>query len=189
MQLYTKLSTMFTKRPMLGSITITSSGFLCGDIICQCIEHKYTEKKTFQWDMKRSLNFTTIGVVIGPFFHFMIPFVVSVFPGTGTKIALQRAVFGQIVFAPFASGLVLSLNTILDGGNMNSVRKRLQNDWFDVYIRQIFFFLPGQFINYWIIPMQYRVLWLNFIGFNWRIFLSYLVFSRNKNIDLKSETT
>merc|ERR1719499_2163835 len=173
---HSKALRMLYRHPLARSIGITTIGFAVSDTLCQFLEQKYStkiKKDGFIWNPIRTLKFTTIGFLFGPQFHYWIPFVTSLFPGHRTPVlALKRVCFDQAIFGTWATTFALSMTAVLDG---DDIKSKIREQWLPVYLRNCCIFPPGQFINYFLIPPQYRVLWLNGIGFIWRILLSYLV--------------
>eukprot|EP01084_Bolivina_argentea_P119133 211266_1 len=182
---YQQFTSLISRHPLLGSIVITTSGFFTGDYICQWIESRYRDKKKLIWNRQRSFNFTFIGFAMGPQFHYLVPFVARVIPGTGVITALKRAVFGQFILGPYGNSFVLSLDTILYGGDIEAIKQRLRNDFLTMWAFGCLVWVPGNFVCYWIIPPQFRVLFLNALGINWRVFMSYLV---NKKSDIETHS-
>ena len=172
---------------------ITTTGFCASDIICQGIEYKYGNKtnlhnnNAFVWDKPRTLKFTLIGFTFGPQFHYWIPFVSGLISGHGGKAAFKKVVIDQVGMGSWATIYVLSMKALMEGEGIKGAKMNVKQNFWDVYLRACCIFPPGQFINYLLIPPNYRVFWLNGIGFCWRIILSYLVYGNRQKQDLVNE--
>eukprot|EP01084_Bolivina_argentea_P098149 176421_1 len=178
---YSKQLHMTFKHPLARSIIITTTGFCVSDLICQSIEYKYgnqTQNTSFIWNKQRTFKFTLIGVMFGPQFHYWVPFVASLVPGHGPKVAFKRVCIDQLCMGSWATSFILSMSALLEGNDIKGIKTNLKDRFFEFYLRACCIFPPAQLINYWIIPPHYRVLWLNGIGFCWRIILSYLVYGK-----------
>merc|ERR1719474_949695 len=140
-------------------MAITTTGFAVSDVVCQCIEHKYSKRASFQWNHIRTAKFTTIGFLFGPQFHFWIPFVASLVPGGKHRTAaqaLKRALIDQTIMGTWATTFALSMTAILDGEDVEGIKSRIRSQWWPIYLRNCCIFPPGQFINFLFIPPQYR---------------------------------
>mmetsp|Transcript_34118 Transcript_34118/g.55620 ORF Transcript_34118/g.55620 Transcript_34118/m.55620 type:complete len:206 (+) Transcript_34118:23-640(+) len=171
------------KHPLAKSIMITTSGFGVSDIACQCIEYRMksrhgTAHSSFVWDKKRTVNFSIIGFLFGPQFHCWMPFVVKSIPGTTVEVTLKRVFVDQCVFSSWATVFVLCTSQILEGHGIRSGIQNVRDNFVDAYSKACCIFPPGQFINYFLIPPRYRVLWLNGIGFLWRVIVSYILYGK-----------
>lgn len=164
---------------------ITTTGFTVSDLICQAIEYKYgptskheNARRPFVWDKARTFKFSAIGFLFGPQFHYWVPFVAGLIPGHTPATALKRVIIDQALMGCWATSSVLFEKEILDGNGIQAGFNNIRLHFWEVYLKACCIFPPGQFINYLLIPPHYRVLWLNGIGFCWRIILSYLVYGK-----------
>eukprot|EP01084_Bolivina_argentea_P282780 484126_1 len=181
---YSKFMHSIFKYPLMESIGITTGGFFGSDLLCQIIEYKYKKENKFIWDKYRSFKFSVTGCMFGVQFYFWIPFVAQLFPGKGIRSAFKRVCFEASTFGPYSACFVISINAILDGYKLDGIKNRLNENWLNVWSAAVCVFGPGQLINYWLIPVQYRILFLNAIGFCWRVFLSYLLFGKKNQESL-----
>eukprot|EP01084_Bolivina_argentea_P113581 202392_1 len=175
---YSKQLHMTSKHPLARSIIITTTGFCVSDAICQSMEYKYSKKKRFIWDRTRTFKFTLIGFCFGPQFHYWVPFVSGLFHGHTPRVALKKVVFDQLFMGSWATTFVLGMNAWMEGKDIRGMKTNVKEKFLDIYLRACCIFPPGQFINYFLMPPHLRILWLNCVGFCWRIALSFLVYGR-----------
>ena len=96
-------------------------------------------------------------------------------PGTTTVSTLKRLFLDQSCFAPVFLTSFFSSALILDG-KADEIETKLKNDLGSTIIANYSVWVPAMFINFKYMPAQYQVLFSNFIGFFWNIYLSHATF-------------
>ena len=82
-------------------------------------------------------------------------------------------VVDQSLFAPWCICFVFTLNTFIDGGDLNKSKNRIKEQFLPTYMVNLSVWPITQLINFWLIPPQYRVLIANFVALWWNSYLSY----------------
>jgi len=96
-------------------------------------------------------------------------------PGVTTIATLKRLFLDQSCFAPVFLTSFFSSALVLDGKSDQIVNK-LKSDLGSTIIANYTVWVPSMFINFRFVPAQYQVLFSNFIGFFWNIYLSHATF-------------
>lgn len=87
----------------------------------------------------------------------------------GTMLA--RVALDQCVFAPVFIGVFLSSMATLEG---NPVREKLDKNYTTALTSNYMLWPFAQAINFKVVPLEHRVLFVNVISIGWNCYLSYL---------------
>eukprot|EP01084_Bolivina_argentea_P315310 546244_1 len=170
------ISTQLIRRPITMAIISTGALSFVGDIACQYIEHSLSdiENKKYKWNVKRSIRFGGVGMLLGPQLSFWYSTLATkIFIGETFSIALKRMCLDQSAFAPWCICFVFTLNTHIDGGNFTDSKNRIKDQFLTTYKVNLMVWPMTQLINFWLIPPQFRVLIANFVALWWNTYLSY----------------
>ncbi|KAE9551971.1 hypothetical protein FO519_004823 [Halicephalobus sp. NKZ332] len=148
------------------------SGALAGtsDVLCQ----KLIEKNE-RWDYQRTAKFAgLISCLIAPMSYKWFQFLERFLPGKDIKVALKRTALDQILGAPiFASIFLFNLNLLETKNIHNSVVKTSQL-LFPVMSTNYKIWPFIQLVNLSVIPIQYRVVMVQFCGLFWNMYISFV---------------
>ncbi len=176
-----KYDNLIHTRPILTKcITSAAIGFTA-DIICQVFFSEAFQKSKkladVTVDFRRTLHFTAIaGLLSAPVGHFWYRFIFKQIPGTTVGPVLKRLFFDQVIFAPVFLPFFFSLALTLEGKS-EKIPAKLENDLIPTLMSNYVLWLPAQFVNFKYVPTRYNVLFANFVGFFWSIYLSYACYS------------
>ncbi|KAM7188736.1 Mpv17 / PMP22 family domain containing protein [Naviculisporaceae sp. PSN 640] len=158
-------------RPLLTQAVTTAVLFGVGDVAAQ----QLVEKKGLKnHELPRTARMVGYGgVVFGPaattWFKLLQRHVN--FPSSPNKTMLARVALDQGVFAPTFIGIFLSSMAILEGG---SPREKLQSSYKECLTTNYFIWPFVQMVNFKLIPLEHRVLFVNVISLGWNCYLSFL---------------
>ncbi|CAM9156044.1 unnamed protein product [Scytosiphon promiscuus] len=126
-----------------------------------------------QIDLGRTLRFTLVGAAfLAPALHTWYGFLIRTLPGTALTTVVKRVALDQLVFTPVFLAGFLSTLMVLDG-NAAKVEQKLRADYTTTVVSNWGYWIPAQVINFRFVPPAYQVLFANFVGFFWNIYLSY----------------
>lgn len=91
--------------------------------------------------------------------------------GTPTTTMLARVAVDQGVFAPTFIGVFLSSMAVLEGG---SPREKLERSYKDALLTNWAIWPFVQMVNFKLVPLQHRLLFVNVISIGWNSYLSYI---------------
>lgn len=77
----------------------------------------------------------------------------------------------QGIFAPTFIGVFLSSMAVLEGG---SVREKLDRSYKDALLTNWAIWPFVQMVNFKLVPLQHRLLFVNVISIGWNCYLSFL---------------
>jgi protein Mpv17 len=82
-----------------------------------------------------------------------------------------RVAADQLVFAPVFIGVFLSSMALLEGG---SPRAKLRRSYKDALTANYMLWPAAQGVNFKLVPLEHRVLFVNVVSIGWNCYLSYL---------------
>lgn len=85
---------------------------------------------------------------------------------------LKRMVVDQALFAPFGLALMFSSLTLLEGGNFADVKEKLDKTYLTALKANYAVWPLVQFVNFSVMPLQYRLPFVSLVGIAWNAFLS-----------------
>ncbi|KAK4245910.1 hypothetical protein VTI28DRAFT_186 [Corynascus sepedonium] len=157
-------------RPLLTQAVTTSILFAVGDVTAQqLVDKKGVEKH----DLARTGRMALYGgVVFGPaaatWFRLLSRHVNL---RTPNATILARVACDQGIFAPTFIGVFLSSMAVLEGG---SVREKLDRSYKDALLTNWAIWPFVQMVNFKLVPLQHRLLFVNVISIGWNCYLSFL---------------
>eukprot|EP00752_Nemacystus_decipiens_P009188 g8208.t2 len=135
-------------------------------------------------DWGRTLRFTFVGAaVLAPSLHLWYGFLIRRLPGTAPATVVKRVALDQLLFAPVFLAGFLSTVMLLDG-KAAKIEHKLRADYTTTVVSNWGYWIPAQVVNFRFVAPVYQVLYANFVGFFWNIYLSY---QSNKKV-LKDST-
>ncbi|GLV34171.1 shams [Carabus blaptoides fortunei] len=159
----------------LLTTNIVSSGVLLGvgDLVQQEFEYR---KKLIpkRYDYERVWRMFLVGLAQGPMHHYFYKYLDKFLPkqnlnSVGKKILVDQFVASPLFIISFFYGMGL-----LEGKCYAECKEELRAKFVTVYAMDWFIWPPTQFINFYYLAPQYRVLYINFITMVYDIFLSYV---------------
>ncbi len=185
LSLFARYDNHLANRPLLTKCITSALIGLSADLLCQIVFSKEFAAKKYdeiKVDWRRTLQFTAIGgLFVAPVSHFWYGFILRTVPGTALVPVLKRLFLDQFCCAPIFLPCFFSLALTLEG-TPEAIPSKLQKDWFPTLLTNYVVWIPAQFINFKFNPPRFHVLFANFVGFFWSIYLSYSCY----NVDTQS---
>ncbi|ROW14704.1 hypothetical protein VPNG_03749 [Cytospora leucostoma] len=158
------------KRPLLTQAVTTGVLFGVGDVIAQ----QAVDKKGLKnHDIARTGRMAAYGgAVFGPaattWFKFLAK---NVNLKSNNATIAARVALDQGVFAPCAIAVFLSSMAVLEGG---SVKDKLEKNYTNALSTNYMVWPAAQAVNFKMVPLEHRVLFVNVISIGWNCYLSFL---------------
>mmetsp|Transcript_13871 Transcript_13871/g.28644 ORF Transcript_13871/g.28644 Transcript_13871/m.28644 type:complete len:252 (-) Transcript_13871:134-889(-) len=137
-----------------------------------------SEEESGGIDVARFVRFAVFGLVLqAPWNHFYYTLLDGAIPPTVepfTSTNLEKVVIDQFVQAPIFTVLIFVFLGLLEGKQMESIQKQLENDYQDTIVANWKLWVPATVVNIGFVPPILRVLFLNCVFFFWSIYLSLL---------------
>ncbi|GKT41671.1 protein sym-1 [Colletotrichum spaethianum] len=157
-------------RPLLTQSITTAVLFATGDITAQQLVDKRGLEKH---DLGRTARmFLYGGAIFGPIATNWFKFLQHniVLKNKNAEI-LARVAVDQGVFAPVMIGVFLSSMATLEGG---SVQEKLDKNYKTALTSNYMLWPFVQMVNFKLIPLHHRLLFVNVISIGWNSYLSFL---------------
>jgi protein Mpv17 len=148
------------------------------DVICQTVFPADEKSKNLpvldRIDWKRSFNFTLLNAfLMSTCSHYWYDFLSTKIVGDTMIASAKRVMFDQLLFAPTVISALFTGNMLMQGEkDWNAIAEKLKNDLPGTLMYNYSVWVPAQLINFRYVPPPLRVLWANFVGFFWNIYLS-----------------
>ena len=169
------------QRPILTKSI--SSMFLvgAGDAITQTFVHPQST-----YDYVRTAKMASYGLImIGPTLHLWYKvldrYVARKYPANyvqtkreKTMNAIRQMVVDQTLFAPLALVQFLGYMGLIEGKPIQSIVDKLKVDMMPTLVANWYLWPAVQMINFALIPLQYRVLFVNSVSIVWNAYLSHV---------------
>ncbi|XP_064607347.1 mpv17-like protein 2 [Liolophura sinensis] len=168
--------------------TITCGGLLAiGDGIVQNIEHmgeskaekvvsagKEGKPATWTYNWPRTRRMFAMGFILGPFNHGWYSLLDKVVKGSGVKVVIKKIACDQAVAAPFFCSAFFMGMGLMEGKSLDGCIEEVKDKFITVYMVDWCVWPPAQFINFYFLPTQARVVYVSTITLCWNAFLSWM---------------
>lgn len=181
-------SRLLANYPLTTKCVTSGFMFSLGDALtqkCTSVPMLVIEKKA-EFDFKRNLNLILTGTFyLGPCLHVwyskLLPQVVNRVVGASTaskfKPAFTGMLFDQLAFAPvFLTGFFVFANWVRDFSLSSAVGgvDLAKNKMGETMLTNWKIWPAATLVNLMFVPIQFRVLFANFIGLFWNMYLSFV---------------
>lgn len=142
-----------------------------GDCFSQfVIEQKHLK----DYDTKRGTRFFILpAFYIAPILSQWFKVLERVVVGNPKFVPLKRVIIDQLFFAPpFSASIIFGLH-LLEGQSVKNAFQRLKAQFLDIYKRSVTYWPIVQLFNFYLIPLNMRVVIVQIAAFAWNSFLSY----------------
>ena len=158
------------------ALTVCLSG--TGDILEQ--RYEIYKKRQDVWEPMRTAQICTTGLFIGPMCHFWYLFLDKYFPGRALRMVAKKILIDQIVFSPVNISGFLILMGWLEGASNRKIKHELMTDGPRLLKAEWLVWPPAQMINFYMLPVQYRVLFDNTISLGFDFYYAFVKFDKDK---------
>ncbi|XGW31622.1 hypothetical protein V3C99_010073 [Haemonchus contortus] len=158
------------KRPLLTQVVAT--GVICGagDACCQLVVERRNRET---YDFLRTGRFFVLGsFFITPTLNRWFKVLEKV-NGNPKLDPLKRVAIDQIAFAPVFNAIILFNLRLLEGVGIENSWKRMKEDWWTIYSTSLKIWPVVQLMNFYLIPLNMRVIVVQLVAFFWNTYLSY----------------
>ena len=168
-------------RPLLTQSITTAVLFATGDITAQQLVETRARADTDSKDQldPKGHDFVRTGrmamyggAVFGPaaatWYNILQRHVVL---STPRRTMLARVAADQGIFAPVFIGVFLGSMAVLEGG---SPREKLEKQYVNALTANYMLWPAAQMVNFSVVPLEHRVLFVNLVSIGWNSYLSFL---------------
>ncbi|CAI2330413.1 unnamed protein product [Caenorhabditis sp. 36 PRJEB53466] len=156
------------RRPLLTQVVVSGGVSGAGDAFTQYL----TGQKT--WDHWRTARFTCLAAVfIAPPLNVWFRVLERIRHANRHVQVLSRMAPDQLVFSPLFNAFILVQLRVLEGFSVSESIERMKADWFVVYSSSLRVWPFVQLLNFYFVPLNYRVILIQVVAFFWNSWLSY----------------
>ncbi|XP_058801460.1 mpv17-like protein 2 [Phymastichus coffea] len=126
------------------------------------------------YDYTRTRNMTAVGLLQGPFHHYFYAVLEKVVPGRSTTSIFKKTLLDQTIASPTCLGIFFFGLGVMENKNLQDINGEVKLKLYDTWKVDCMFWPPTQFVNFLLVPMRYRVMYINFMTMIYDIFLSFM---------------
>ncbi|ELT92548.1 hypothetical protein CAPTEDRAFT_92614, partial [Capitella teleta] len=142
-----------------------------GDILAQVFIER---KSRSTYDLKRSGRFFVFGAcVVGPALRTWYGILDKIVVTTKKWGPLAKVTLDQSLFAPVFGGIFLYSMTLWGTKSHETSVLKLKQDYTTILLNNYKLWPAAQIVNFYFIPLQHRILYVNFIAVIWNTYLAY----------------
>lgn len=168
------------ERPFVTNVLTTCTFMTTGDLTSQWI---LQQKEHI--DLRQTARFAIAGLIfVGPVVRGCLVMIDRIFgPTSSLKILGKKLLLDQVIGAPtFLVGNITTL-TLLQTQSFEKVREELNRSYFNLLKLNYTFWPFVQVINFYFIPLTYRVLFGSSAALIWNTMFSYGLYSKGKQVE------
>lgn len=151
-------------------LSVTLSGV--GDVIEQ--NYEMMTKKIDCWDQIRTRNMSVSGFTIGIFCHAWYRYLDKFIPGYSLRIVMKKVAVDQFIASPICISIFFFTLAALEKTTKDELASEIKNKAWKLYAAEWMIWPPAQFINFYVLPYKYRVLFDNSVSLCYDIFTSHV---------------
>lgn len=156
--------------PILTKAATSAVLFFGGDVGAQCIEHGRIPDS---FDTRRTVRMTLWGgLFFAPLAHGWFNLLEKLVKASGTSGVVQRVAWDQLTWTPVINVAFFTYTGLSEGrdlrGTALSVKEKM---WPTLRVNWVVWPVV-QAVNFSLVPLQFRVLFVNIVGLFWSGFLS-----------------
>ncbi|UMM19276.1 hypothetical protein L5515_014950 [Caenorhabditis briggsae] len=168
MNLLRTFNATLARRPLATQVIVSGAVCGAGDAFTQYL----TGQKS--WDYKRTARFTCLAAVfIAPPLNVWFRVLERVRHSNRHAQVFSRMSIDQFMFSPFFNAIILVNLRLLEGFSFSKSVDKMKNDWYDVYTSSLRLWPAVQLINFYFVPLNYRVILIQVVAFFWNSWLSF----------------
>ncbi|XP_045464596.1 mpv17-like protein 2 [Harmonia axyridis] len=149
-------------------ISFTLSG--AGDFVEQ--QYEKTKGTTTEYNLTRTKNMSISGGSAGALTHFWYIYLDKIIPGASFPIVVKKLILDQLICSPFVIVNMFVIVGFLEKKTGKEIFNEIKNKSITLYIAEWIVWPPAQFINFYLIPGRFRILYDNIISFGYDIYYS-----------------
>jgi protein Mpv17 len=169
-----KIKKKLFSRYLLGTNLLVSMGFSgLGDVTEQIFE--ISSKYQSRWDYYRTMKLTATGLSVGLVCHYWYIYLDKHYAHPSHKNIFKKVFLSQVVFSPICLMVFFVTLGCINQSSPHEVYDNLMTKGKRIYMVEWAVWPPASLVNFYLVPLRYRVLYDNVISFGFDIYNSYIV--------------
>ncbi|KAF9925362.1 Protein required for ethanol metabolism [Linnemannia zychae] len=175
--------------PLTTQALSTGTLFGSGDLIAQFLIENKSSKSIADWDKARTARMFVFGTAFaGPVLHNWYKFLdKNIHLSTPVKSLFARVGVDQIFFAPCFIASFFVGQGLLAGENLETIRARMNKGYLGALKSNYIVWPAVQLANFWLVPLQHRLMVVNTFALGWNTYLSHVNQSTRALVELSKE--
>lgn len=128
----------------------------------------------YEHNYVRTRNMTLVGLIQGPFHHCFYGLLEKIAPGKRVRSVLKKTFLDQLIASPTCLIIFFGGLGLMERDKIEEACREIKVKLIDAWKVDCCFWPPAQCVNFLFVPLQYRVLYTNFMTMVYDIFLSYI---------------
>jgi protein Mpv17 len=128
-----------------------------------------------RWDYVRSLKLTATGCTVGFVCHFWYMYLDNHFHKHTHLNIFKKVFLSQVIFSPVCLVVFFLTLALINKSSPSEFYENLVTKGKKIYMVEWAVWPPASLINFYLVPLRYRVLYDNVISFGFDIYNSYVV--------------
>lgn len=172
------------ERPFITNILTTCTFMTTGDLTSQLILQQRDEL-----NLKQTARFALAGLIfVGPVVRGCLVGIDKLFgPTRGVKVLCKKLLLDQGAIAPCFLAANITVLTLLKTQSFEEVRAELDKSYFNLLKLNYTFWPFVQLLNFYFIPLTYRVLFGSTASLIWNTLFSYKLYNTKNHPILMGE--
>jgi len=163
----------YTHNLLATNITMSGGLLFLGDVIQQNIELHNGVHITGTYDWPRSGRMLLLGLFHGAPRHFFYQRLETLIPGRSMGAAAKKVFMDEALLSVFIDSSFLLGMGLLEGRGLLASWDSTRDKFPQVYLWDWLLWPPVQLLNFTLVPLQFRVLFVNLMNLVWNTVLSY----------------
>ncbi|XP_065161687.1 mpv17-like protein 2 [Atheta coriaria] len=157
---------------LVTNIALSTGLSALGDIIEQ--RYEIFIDHIHKWDPIRTRNMAATGVSAGLITHWWYNILERKVPGNTIQVVLKKVMLDQFICSPISIASFFMTLAILEQSDMHTVVIEIKQKAWRLYAAEWVIWPPAQFINFYVMPHRFRVLYDSTISLFYDIYTSYV---------------
>lgn len=167
------------------NVTLSTCLSSLGDILEQ--KYEILTKEQNEWDRKRTLHMGIAGTTVGIFSHYWYIFLERKLPQKSLPSVAKKIFLDQLIGTPLNIMTLLVTLHILHRKNYEEFKSDVRNRVWRLYFGELLVWTPAQFVNFYFLPLRYRVLYDNLLSLAYDVFVSYVMHDLPEDVIKRSQ--
>ncbi|CAB3411181.1 unnamed protein product [Caenorhabditis bovis] len=168
LMLLNRFNAILARRPLLTQMVVSGAVCGAGDVFAQYIT------KEPRWDVWRTARFTFLGTfIIAPPLNVWFRVLERITHPNKSVAVVKRMMVDQLMFGPCLTAVILTSVKLLEGDPPAVAISKMKEVWGEVYINSLKIWPAVQLFNFYVMPLNYRVLVVQLAAFFWNSYISY----------------
>eukprot|EP01117_Protostelium_nocturnum_P009532 TRINITY_DN3401_c0_g1_i1.p1 TRINITY_DN3401_c0_g1~~TRINITY_DN3401_c0_g1_i1.p1 ORF type:complete len:208 (-),score=57.69 TRINITY_DN3401_c0_g1_i1:37-660(-) len=134
-----------------------------------------------EYNPVRTLKMAFVGYsVVGISSYFWFKWLERFMPGSTLKQVIPKLVVDQLIFSPYMLASNFLMVSALNGKSKDEIKTKMEKDFVPTLYVNWMVWPFASFVNFWLIPYHYRILFANGVSLGWNTYLSIVTNKSSK---------